>query len=167
MIKKKKYSLTVIALIVLLGTPSAYGAHPGICEPIIKHVCRLCVEGILDGHACEIVPQVVCSHRNLGLNCLTFFEPTPTPIGDIVNDQHAPPRDIEKPIFLKDALIKAGMAKEEAQKLVNDIIKDIKLKKPGEEGNELIKLITGKPSPSKEGKLATTWANIKTKVQSR
>ena len=49
----------------------------------------------------------------------------------------------------------------DAQELVDKVVTQIKLQKPGEEGERLIRLITREPAPQKPRKLATTWAKIK------
>lgn len=96
-----------------------------------------------------------------GEDCPGFIPDNTDNIGGAI--RAAPSRDSEKTISLIDALVKKGMPKRKARELANQIIQDIKQRKLGEEREKLIRLIIGNPSPSKQGKLATTWGKVKTK----
>ena len=80
-----------------------------------------------------------------------------------INVGAAPPQKVVGMTTLKNFFQEAGMSKKHAQELVNKTVREIKLKKPGEEGERLIRLITQQPSPTKPRKLATKWAKMKTK----
>ena len=74
----------------------------------------------------------------------------------------APPvYSFDKPVSFLDTLVAQGISKKDAQELVKQIVEEIKLEKPGEEGERLIRLITQEPSPEKPRKLSTTWAKMK------
>lgn len=116
--------------------------------------------------------RVIKQSNNEACTVVAFFagpiDPTTVIVCDVfeVPDgcvSAAPPQKVVGMTTLKNFFQEAGMSKKHAQELVNKTVREIKLKKPGEEGERLIRLITQQPSPTKPRKLATKWAKMKTK----